>query len=95
MSTTIRIDEADKDRLRRLQDAWRRRFGTTPTHQELLGKALAFADERRGEFFDVQGWRPLSRAEIDRLVRRIPKHLGGALSTDIDSAVYDWERETR
>lgn len=87
MSSTIRIDEDDKDRLRRLQDAWARLRGERPSQKELLGRGLAYLEENQQAFFDEAGWQPLSEEEIER-VRARSQDMGDWSARDIDETVY-------
>ncbi len=88
MSTTVRIDEADKDRLRRLQQRFETMHGRTPTHQELLGKALAFAEQNEAAFVEQADWRPFTPAEIRKVAKRIQGRYGDWSASDIDRILY-------
>lgn len=87
MSSTVRIDEDDKDRLRRLQDAWSRVKGERVSQKELIGRILAYLEERQDEFLDEAGWEPLTDEEIDRIEAR-SRDMGNWSSRDIDEAIY-------
>lgn len=87
MSSTVRIDEEDKERLRRLQEAWGRVRGQRPTQKELLGKGLAYLERHREAFLQDAGWETLSGAEIDRVEAR-SRDMGVWSARDIDETVY-------
>ena len=87
MSTTIRIREEDKDRLRRLQEAWRRVRGQAPAQQELLGKGLEYLEEKTDDFIKRAAWQPLTEKEIRSLEGRA-QHLGNWSVASLDDIVY-------
>lgn len=87
MSSTVRIDPEDKDRLRRLQEAWARIRGDRPSQKELLGRGLAYLEEHREDFLDEAGWEPLSEDEIDRVEAR-SRDMGDWSAEEIDEALY-------
>lgn len=87
MSSTIRIDEEDKDRLRRLQDAWARLHGERPSQTELLGRAPAFLEQNKETFLDEAGWDPLSDEEIERIQAR-SRDMGDWSAQEIDDVLY-------
>ena len=87
MSTTIRVDDGDKDRLRRLQEEWRRVRGEEPSQQFVVGKALDYAERHRDAFIAEASWKLLTDEER-RELRRLqgPYAIGG--TSDIDDIVY-------
>lgn len=87
MSSTVRVDEADKERLRRLQDAWERLRGERPTQEELLGRGLAFLESHREAFLAEAAWTPLEDDEIDALEDRT-RDMGPWSARDHDEALY-------
>ncbi|HLE98141.1 MAG TPA: hypothetical protein VI997_12285 [Candidatus Thermoplasmatota archaeon] len=92
MSTTVRIDESDKDRLRRLQQRFEKVHGRVPTHQELLGMALAFVERNETSFIEEADWRPFTREEIRARAKRIQGNYGKWSAADIDTILYGGDR---
>lgn len=87
-SSTIRIDPADKSRLRRLQEAWRRVRGEAPPLQGLLSEGLAYLERHQEGFLAEAVWRPLTPDELARLRAR-QGHYGAEASVQhIDDVVY-------
>lgn len=87
MSSTIRIDEEAKQRLRRLQEAWARLRGDRPTQKELIGEGLAFLEDHRQAFLDEVGWEPFSLEEIEEVEQRA-RSMGDWSARDVDETVY-------
>lgn len=87
--STVRLGGADKERLRRLQQAWKRTRGEQPTQEQLLGKALEYTERHKDEFLAEVVWRPLGRRQIAALRRRVQRDVGHVtdLSADIDRTV--------
>lgn len=88
MTSTVRIDEEDKDRLKTLQDRWAAVHGQELSQKELLAKGLAYIWDHRDEFLMASGWRPLTSEEIDELWEDLVGHYGDWSSEDIDDIVY-------
>lgn len=91
MSTTVRIEDADKDRLRKLQERFERKHGRIPTHQELLGLVIDHALADGDRFIERAVWRPLSPERI-LAMRKKQGHYGGVGAADIDSVLYGGDR---
>lgn len=93
MTSTVRIEEADKDRLKRLQQAWKRLKGEAPSQKELVGKVLAYAEAHEEEFLADAAWRPPTEAERAYWRRRIASLGGweGPDATQVDEVVYGGE----
>lgn len=88
-TTTIRIREADKDRLAALQRRWQRRRGEEVTQQDLISKALSYAERHIDPFLEEEGWRPWKAEEIDALFDALVSDWGVETSSDqIDDIVY-------
>lgn len=88
MSSTVRIDEEDKQRLRRLQEAWSRSRGQRPTQKELLGRGLAFLERHRERFLQEAGWEPFSEKEIEEIEGR-SRDMGDWSARDVDEILYE------
>lgn len=89
MSSTVRIDETDKERLRRLQEEWARLRGERPTQEELLGRALAYIEENKESFLDEIGWEPLSEEEEIEAICQRSRAMGGWSAKDADEIIYE------
>lgn len=87
MSTAMRIGRAGRDKLRRLQEAWRRGHGADLPQKEILERVLEFAEKHQREFLAEAGWRPLTDAEIN-VLRRRQGHYGRWSVRDLDEIVY-------
>lgn len=86
-STPIRIRDEDRARLDRLRAALAKASGERPSPQEVLGRAVRFAEEHEVEFLREREWKPLSAAAKRRLMA-MPEDLGDGSSRDIDDIVY-------
>lgn len=87
MSSTVRIEEEDKDRLRRLQEAWAKLRGERPSQKELLGRGLAYLEKNQQDFLDEAGWVPRSEAEIEQIQAR-SRDMGNWSAREIDDILY-------
>lgn len=87
MSTTVRIAQGDKARLRRLQALWRRLRGHEPNQQELLHRVIEYAERRQDDFLAESAWRPLTDEEF-QFWRRKARPLGDWSARDVDDIVY-------
>lgn len=87
MSTTVRISNLAKARIRRLQERWRRARGEQPTQQSVLEKGLEYLEEHAGDFVSNGGWRPLTAEEIEDL-RALQGDYGDLGLSEIDDVVY-------
>jgi hypothetical protein len=87
MSSTVRMDEADKERLRRLQEAWERLRGERPSQKELLARGLAFLEEHQDAFLAEAAWTPLDDDEIDAIEDRA-RGMGAWSARDHDDVLY-------
>ncbi len=87
MSSTVRMEEADKRRLRQLQDDWERVRGERPSQKELLGLALEFLEENKETFIETAGWEPFTEEEVEAVEQRA-LHMGEWDARDIDEIVY-------
>lgn len=87
MSSTVRMDASDKERLRRLQEAWERVRGWRPTQKELLARGLAFLEEHQDAFLAQAAWTPLDDGEIDALEARA-RDTGAWSARDHDDILY-------
>jgi hypothetical protein len=87
MSTTIRISDEDKVRLKRLQDSWRSARGERPAQEELIGKVLGFVERHRHNFIAESTWRALKPSEIESM-RRLQGHYGDTAAERTDEIVY-------
>lgn len=93
MTSTVRIEEADKDRLKRLQAAWKRLKGEAPSQTKLLGHVLAYLEDHEDDFLAHSAWRPLTDEQKRRWRERV-RDLGGWPATpveEIDAVVYGEE----
>lgn len=98
-STTVRLDLAAKARLDHIQVEWQRRMGALPTQQDLLGKALEYAEADIVRFIDATAMRPWTREQIEQFFTDLPPDVGDpkrSVVDDIDEVVYGhdaWERK--
>lgn len=88
MASTVRIGDEDKERLRRLQEAWRAARGERPTQQELLGRALAYLERHRDRFLAESAWTPLTPEQVRAARAHFVGSYGGLGATDVDDVVY-------
>lgn len=86
-TTTVRIRGSTKNRLRRLQEAWRKVRGDRPPQQELLEVGLEYIDRHFDAFIAESTWRPLSPQELRKL-RRLQGRYGNWSVKDLDEIVY-------
>jgi hypothetical protein len=87
VSSTVRIEEDAKDRLRRLQQAWAQTRGEQLSQKEMLGRGLAFLERHRDRFLQEAGWEPLSEEEIEAVEARA-QPMGDWSARDIDEILY-------
>jgi hypothetical protein len=90
MATTVRLSEAAKERLERLQAKLRLRYGRRFSLQEILERALELGEFREEELLMrlVGLHLPLPEAEVDRLLR-LPADWGvETREEDIDELLY-------
>ena len=92
-ATTLRIDSRQKERIDRLQARLRVLTGRRVTHDELIRRML---DELEGkpEVLTGREWKPLSKAEIRRVMEEVPMHVGFELG-DVDEVLYGRKRRAR
>ncbi len=91
-ATTLRIDTRQKRRFDRLQATLRVMTGRKVTQAELLDRLLEHG-EGAPEALVGRGWRPLSKAEIDR-VMALPMDFGVEIG-DVDEGLYGKKRRGR
>lgn len=87
MGSTVRIEDEDKARLRRLQEAWSRIHGERLSQKDVLGKGLEFLESHRDAFLQDAGWTPLSEEEIERVQAR-SRSMGDWSDRSIDETLY-------
>ena len=91
-STTLRVDSTQKRRFDRLQARVTLMSGERITQDELFHRLLDRGEEAP-ETLAGRPWRPLTKAEIDR-VMEMPMHLGFELG-DVDEVLYGKRRRGR
>jgi hypothetical protein len=89
MATSVKIDEATKDRLEQLQAEIKLETGTKVTQQELLDRIVAREFESKAELIDSyrDDWEGLSEAEIERWLSGTGAW-GGGDDRDHDEMLY-------
>ena len=90
-ATTLRIDTRQKTRFDKLQAKLRAITGRKITQAELLDRILDQV-EANPEALVGRAWRPLTKAEIRR-VMELPMDLGFELG-DVDEVLYGKKRRT-
>lgn len=85
MSTSIKVREADKARLDRLQAELTARAGAKVTQQDLVAGLLDLGERRVGELAP----RKRRRAGSMRRLMSLPVHAGASREEDIDRDLYD------
>lgn len=94
-TTTIRVRQASKERVHRLRDKWHRLRGERLTQQEILDRALEYAEDHMEAFATEKRWRPWTQAEFDRFVAWLHEidtsGVPADLSERIDEYVYDYD----
>lgn len=90
MSSTVRMDASDKERLRRLQEAWERVRGQRPSQKELLARGLAFLEDHQDAFLAQAAWTPLDDEAIDAVEERA-RDMGSWSARDHDEVLYGSE----
>lgn len=87
MSSTVRIEEEDKKRLRRLQDRWEKVRGARPSQKEILGRGLAYLEDHQESFLTEAAWTPFTEEEIDRIEEQA-RNMGEWSARDHDEILY-------
>ncbi len=85
MSTTVRIEEGDRDRLRHLQLQWKELTGEDLPQQALLGLLIRHGEQDVGHLLDSL-WTPPGQAAIDAWEKVQGDY--GDLSSNIDDTLY-------
>jgi hypothetical protein len=88
MSSTLRILPQDKMRLGRLQEAWQRLRGERPSQQDLVGKAIAYADAHRDDFLAQSAWRPLTPEQVAAAHELVTDMGPWSVADGVDDVVY-------
>ncbi len=89
MDTTTRIRPAAKNRLRRIQEVWRRRRGRQVSQVDLLDAGITYLERHAEAFVDEMGRQPWTSERTADFLARLPKVKGGGAWTDeIDDVVY-------
>jgi len=93
MSTSVKIDREDKERLERLQALITLRIGRRMTQQEILSKLIRDAYERGEEFIEdlFGGCTKLSDEEFERVLSLIEDWGVETSWEDIDRVLYGEE----
>ncbi|MBW3583134.1 MAG: hypothetical protein KY455_08565 [Euryarchaeota archaeon] len=91
MSTTIRVRPEDKERLERIQEAWRRLKGEKVSHLDLVGHILAYIERQGDEAIHDIAWRPWSESECRAFLGRFVRH--DLPPTDMTNEIdeYAWD----
>lgn len=92
VATTLRIEASQKRRFDELQARIRLMTGRRITQGELLERLLDQAEEAP-ENIAARQWRPLTKAEIDR-VMQLPMDFGFEIG-DVDEVLYGKRRRAR
>lgn len=97
MATSVKMDEATKDRLEELQALVKLETGTKVTQQELLkvlvDEAYASREEVVDHFRDEDEWEGLSEEEIEEFLSWTFSSGEPVDEEDIDRILYDEEQE--
>lgn len=97
MATSVKMDEATKDRLEELQALVKLETGTKVTQQELLkvlvDEAYASRDEVLDHFRTGDDWEGLSEEEIEAFLSWTFSSGEPVDEDDIDRILYDEEQE--
>ncbi|MGQ0534980.1 MAG: hypothetical protein ACT4PT_02795 [Methanobacteriota archaeon] len=88
MPTTIRLEDAVKRELDRLQGDILADRGERLSHSDLLARLLKFARLHEDEVLGGAPEEPPSRRDIDRLLDRVPDVRARARARDVDAALY-------
>lgn len=86
-STTIRIAAADKRRLERLREAWRKGRDGAASQQEVLGRGLEYLEQHRQDFLDEMAGATATSAEWDAFLRPAGS-FPGVRAQDLDEVLY-------
>ncbi len=86
--STVRIDPEARERLHRLQDAWRELKGEQPSQKELLSRALEYLEDHRDEFLQASIWRPIAGEERERLRELAGRYDVEFQVGDVDAVAY-------
>lgn len=92
VAVTLKIDREQKQRFDRLQATLGIRTGRRVTQAELFDRLLSLG-EAAPEALAAKRWRPLSKAELERVLA-LPLDLGFEIG-DVDQGVYGKLRKSR
>lgn len=92
MSTTIRIADEDKDRLRNLQEMWRKTRGEATSQQELVSLGLAYLQRHWEDFVQESAWRPRTPKEVRALEKDLVGPWSDGSPYDVDEILYGWKK---
>lgn len=88
MSTSIKVEEVDKEEFERLQSELTLKFGRVITQQELFSRIIKFAGDPEEVIINVSVL-PLSGGEIEK-IRKLQSDWGVVTSEEeIDEILYD------
>jgi hypothetical protein len=91
-ATTLRIEKQQKKRFDRLQATLRVMTGRRVTQADLLDRLLEKGEEAPAALAG-KAWRPLSKAELER-VMALPIDIGFEIG-DVDEALYGRKKRDR